>query len=165
MKQKIWQRAASWLCAIALLLFPLAAQAASSAAVRSFDDVQVAGKNFAGKDLVEAQFAQADLEGANFSGANLFGAVFNSSSLVGADWSGVDFTYGIAYNTDFSGADLSDAIFADTMLLYSTFDGATIAGADFSDAILDRIQELRLCQSASGVNSQTGVATRDSLGC
>ncbi len=45
----------------------------------------------------------------------------------------------------------------------STFDGALI-GADFRDAILDKAQIRELCQRASGVNIQTGMAKRASLG-
>jgi uncharacterized protein YjbI with pentapeptide repeats len=50
-------------------------------------------------------------------------------------------------------------------LLRATFDETAIAGADFSGAILDGAQARQLCQTAAGVNSTTGVATRDSLGC
>ena len=50
-------------------------------------------------------------------------------------------------------------------MLRSTFDYANITGADFSGALLDGSQMQQLCKIATGVNSQTGVATRDSLGC
>ena len=40
-----------------------------------------------------------------------------------------------------------------------------IEGADFSDALLDREDQRRLCRDADGINPQTGIATRDSLGC
>jgi uncharacterized protein YjbI with pentapeptide repeats len=65
----------------------------------------------------------------------------------------------------FTKADLSDAILAETILLRSTFEGADITGADFSDAIMDGAQVKELCTKASGINSQTGISTRDSLGC
>ncbi|MFM6312073.1 MAG: pentapeptide repeat-containing protein, partial [Dolichospermum sp.] len=45
------------------------------------------------------------------------------------------------------------------------FTDVNITGADFTEAILDKAQIKELCQKASGVNSQTGVQTRDSLEC
>jgi uncharacterized protein YjbI with pentapeptide repeats len=78
---------------------------------------------------------------------------------------GADFSEGIAYLTRFKNADLSDAVLTDAMMLRSTFDGVDVTGADFTNAILDGIQVKKLCVKASGVNSKTGVDTRQSLGC
>ncbi len=78
---------------------------------------------------------------------------------------GADFTYGFAYLTDFQGADLSDAIFRETILSFSSFEDAKIDGADFSLAVLEKWQVNQLCANAKGVNPETGVDTRDSLGC
>ena len=64
-----------------------------------------------------------------------------------------------------TGADLSDAILSETILLRSIFNDTDISGADFTDAILDGAQVKELCAKASGVNSKTGITTRDSLGC
>jgi uncharacterized protein YjbI with pentapeptide repeats len=51
------------------------------------------------------------------------------------------------------------------MMLRSTFKDVNIAGADFTDAILGKVQQKELCKIATGTNSKTGIATRDSLGC
>lgn len=78
---------------------------------------------------------------------------------------GGDFTNAMLDLTDFTGSDFSDAVFLEVIFLGSTFDNVDITGADFTDALLDRAQIKQLCAIATGVNSKTGVATRDSLYC
>jgi uncharacterized protein YjbI with pentapeptide repeats len=150
---------------ILLTVLPLPAQAASSAAIRAYDDVNANTRDFSGQSLVKAEFSNAKLENANFSGANLQGAVFNGAVLTNANLHGADLSDGIAYLSDLSGVDLSDGILTSAMLLRSKFQGANVTGADFSFAVLDREQVLHLCKSANGVNPVTGVDTRESLGC
>jgi uncharacterized protein YjbI with pentapeptide repeats len=147
------------------LWVPLPAYGASSAAIRAYDDVAIASKNFAGKNLQQAEFSDAKLSGADFSGADLRGVVFNGAVLTQANFKGVDMTDGLAYITDFTNADFTNAVLNSGLFLKSTFRDATVTGADFSDAVLDKNQVLQLCKSASGTNPVTGVATRESLGC
>ena len=47
----------------------------------------------------------------------------------------------------------------------SHFRDAQIEGADFSEAVIDLPEQKALCARATGINSSTGVATRDSLRC
>jgi uncharacterized protein YjbI with pentapeptide repeats len=150
---------------IVMAVVPLPAQAASSAAIRAYDDVRATTKDYSGQSLVEAEFSNARLEGANFSNADLRGVVFNGALLKNANLHGANFADGIAYLSDLSYTDLTDAILTSAMMLQSSFRGATVTGADFSGAIVDRAQQLLLCENASGVNPTTGVDTRESLEC
>ena len=47
----------------------------------------------------------------------------------------------------------------------STFSETEITGADFTNAVLSRDQKKELCARADGVNSASGVTTKESLGC
>lgn len=150
---------------VSLTLLPLPVHAASSAAIRAYDDVNATTKDFSGQTLIQAEFSNARLKGANFSQADLRGAVFNGSDLAGANFHGADLSDSIAYLSDLGRSDLSDAILTSAMLLKSNFKGAKVTGADFSFALLDRDQTIHLCESATGTNPTTGVDTRESLGC
>ena len=78
---------------------------------------------------------------------------------------GADLTQAMMDQVKFVRADLSDAVLVNTILLRSTFEDVKIAGADFTDAMLDGAQVKELCQVAAGINSKTGVKTRESLVC
>jgi uncharacterized protein YjbI with pentapeptide repeats len=162
---RIWQVLAGLVLSLVLFLFPLSAQAASSSSITRSAGQQLESKDFSGKSLIGAEYTNVNLEQANFSNADLRGGVFNGSVLRKANLHSSDFSNGIAYLVDFKGADLRDAILVEAMLLRSTFDDVDITGADFTDAVLDGAEVKKLCTRASGVNSKTGVSTRESLGC
>jgi len=105
------------------------------------------------------------MELTNFSNADLRGAIMSASVMTLANLHGANLTNAMIDQVKFTNADLSDAILAETILLRSTFEGVDITGADFTDAIMDGAQIKELCKIASGSNSQTGIDTRDSLGC
>jgi hypothetical protein len=163
----------SWLPVLLGLLLPLILLLGAGAPVaaitapelrsqRSLQDLQ---PDMHGRNLRQQEFLKADLQQFNFSGSDLRGAVFNGSNLQQANLQGADLEDVVAYATRFEDADLRDANLRNGMLMQSHFRGASIEGADFSDAVLDLPERKALCARASGSNSRTGIATRDSLEC
>lgn len=153
---------------IAILTVPLPAFAQATKYYPpplSYSNADLRGEDFSEQMLRSAELSNANFQQANFRNADLRGAVLSNSALRGANLHGADLSYGMADWVDFTEADLSDAVLVETLLLVSTFNQTTITGADFTDAILDGKQLEQLCAIASGVNSQTGISTRDSLLC
>lgn len=156
-------------CAYALFLLtwslPAQAQSKYYAPPLSYSNAELTRRDFSGQMLRSAEFSNANMELSDFSNADLRGAIMSASVMVKANLHGADLAYAMADQVNFTNADLSDTVFSEAILLRSIFDDVNIAGADFTDAILDGFQVKQLCKQAVGINSKTGVATRDSLGC
>jgi uncharacterized protein YjbI with pentapeptide repeats len=131
----------------------------------SFSNAELGRRDFSGQSLQAAEFSNANMEMANFTGADLRGAVMSASVMTNANLHQADLTNAMVDQVNLTGADLSDAVFKEALLLRALFTDVNIQGADFTDAILDKAQIKELCSKASGINSKTGIETRDSLGC
>ena len=158
---------AAFLLTLTILIFPLPAWAQSKyyPPPLSFSNAELTRRDFSGQMLRAAEFSNANMDLTNFSNADLRGAIMSASVMTEANLHGANLTNAMIDQIKFTKADLSDAILAETILLRSTFEGVDITGADFTDAIMDGAQVKELCTKASGINSKTGVSTRDSLGC
>ncbi|MCO5602316.1 hypothetical protein L7F22_056446 [Adiantum nelumboides] len=83
------------------------------------------------------------------------------SDLTDADLRGADLSLTNAAKANFTNANLEGALVTGN----TSFKGAVITGADFTDVLFRDDQRNYLCSIADGVNSTTGNATRDTLGC
>ena len=165
---KYFIRLAASLIALIILCLPLPAYAQAYQLYdppRSFSNAELTGRDFSGQKIQAGEFSNANMELTDFSNADLRGSIFSASVMTKANLHGADLRYAMVDQVNFTGADLSDAVLTEAILLRSVFDGTDISGADFTDDILDGAQVRELCAKATGVNPQTGVATRKSLRC
>mmetsp|Transcript_5615 Transcript_5615/g.14062 ORF Transcript_5615/g.14062 Transcript_5615/m.14062 type:complete len:274 (+) Transcript_5615:77-898(+) len=118
-----------------------------------------------GEDLRLSNFVQADIRNAKLRKANLRGAYMMKLVAPGVDFTGADMSDALMDRSIFVGANFTQAILNRVVLTASDLNDAVVEGADFSDALLDKKTQMKLCETASGTNSVTGVSTRQSLKC
>ena len=130
-----------------------------------FGEADIKGRDFSDQDLRRSNFTSADCRDCNFKNAKLVGAYFIKAVLPRANFENADLSDTLSDRAVFVDANLRNAVLARAVFTRSDFAGADINGADFTNALVDKTQQMAMCKRADGVNSITGVKTRESLAC
>lgn len=131
--------------------------------------VNLDGSNFSGQNLRGVAFQQSIVRDANFKGANLVGASFFDATVDGSDFEGANLSLANVEMAQFNRANLKNTVAREMYVSGATlFQGIkSIENSDWTDTYLRADQQKLLCNhpTAYGTKPQTGVDTRESLGC
>ncbi|GAX76852.1 hypothetical protein CEUSTIGMA_g4298.t1 [Chlamydomonas eustigma] len=130
-----------------------------------YGEADIEGQDFSGQDLRRSNFTSANAKRAIFKDANLQGAYFIKAVTYKANFENANLSDVLMDRAVINEANLRNAVLTRAVLTRSDLTGADVEGADFTNALVDRAQQLALCKYANGVNTLTGVSTRQSLGC
>jgi uncharacterized protein YjbI with pentapeptide repeats len=118
---------------------------------------KMAGANFEGADLCDADLRRSDLSGANFRGANVSGAVFIGARLMESDFDGATMLGSDLYEANISKGKLTNCDLTGAWLLRLNLGGADLTGSKITNAMfyrsdlrgivgLDTVRDLATCQ-------------------
>ncbi|MDX2273661.1 MAG: pentapeptide repeat-containing protein [Cyanobacteriota bacterium] len=131
----------------------------------NYSNAEMSGKIFRYEDLQGGNFVSANLRGSDFQKANLMGATLSKCNLAGANLQGANLSAALLDLANLEHANLKNANLSGVIASRADWFEVEITGADFSDAILDRSAIIYLCQRAEGSHPETGLTTRETLGC
>jgi hypothetical protein len=122
-------------------------------------------EDFSHSDLVGAIYTEGDLRGSDFSGSDLRAAIFSRAIMPGVNFEGSDMQNAFLDYVVLRGSNFRGVVATGANFVRSDLGDCDVTDADFSEAVIDRYQNIQLCETASGTNPVTGVDTRQSLMC